>query len=82
LARRARDALSGFPSNLADQMKTRPYRTVGVATALGVGIGVLLGSRILRTVLTSVLSYAVVEVVRVYVRDRSADPGGTPIVRA
>jgi hypothetical protein len=63
-------------------MKTTPYRTIGVATAVGVGIGVLLGSRILRTVLTSALSYAVVEIAGVYVRDRFASPVAAPIVRA
>ena len=81
LARRIRNGLSALPQSMADQMKTAPYRTIVVATAAGVGIGVLLGSRVLRTILASSLSYAVIEIARVYIRDRVTDRDDTPMIR-
>ena len=62
-------------------MKTRPYTTTVVAAVAGVGFGALLGSRILRTILASTVSYAVVEVARVYLRDRRTERERTPVVR-
>jgi hypothetical protein len=81
VARRVRNGLSGLPSSVADQMKRAPYRTILVAAVAGVGIGVLLGSRVLRTILVSSLSYAVVEITRVYIRDRLTDHDDTPMIR-
>jgi len=62
--RRAKAMFSEFPSGLDAQMKRTPYAAVGVAFA----IGMLLGSRILRSVLASAVSYGVIEVGRAYVR--------------
>ncbi len=66
--RRAKAVVSAWPSTLDARMKQRPYATLGVALAIGVGAGVLLGSRILRTVLASVASYTVVELGRAYLQ--------------
>jgi hypothetical protein len=71
-ARRAKAVISGFPSNLDAQVKLRPYTTLGIACAIGMGTGVLLGSRILRSVLVSAVSYAVVEFGRAYLRNAAA----------
>jgi hypothetical protein len=51
-------------------MKHDPYTTLGIAAIAGVGVGIVLGSRILRMAVTSAVSYAVVELARSYVRDR------------
>ena len=69
---RAKAMLSGFPSNLDAQMKRRPYATLGMAGAVGMGMGILLGSRILRSVLASAVSLAVVELGRAYMRQSAA----------
>ncbi len=66
--RRAKAMFSEFPSGLDAQMKRTPYAAVGVAFAIGMGTGILLGSRILRSVLASAVSYGVIEVGRAYVR--------------
>ena len=82
LARRAQNGFSGFPSNLAEQMKKAPYKTLGLAVAAGMGVGLVLGSRILRAVLASTASYAVVEIARLYVRERLARPEVAAVVRS
>lgn len=70
--------MSGFPSNLEERMKHDPYKTLGVVAVAGIGVGVLLGSRILRTALTSAVSYAVVELARAYLREHIPGADGTP----
>jgi hypothetical protein len=81
LTHRAQAGLSGFPSNLADQMRKYPYVALGVAVVAGVGVGVVLSSRILRTVIASAASYAAVEVARAYLRERVVQPDGASVVR-
>lgn len=68
LARRAVDFVSDFPKNLKEQAKERPYRTLGIATAFGVGAGLIMGSRLLRAAAASALSVAVAELARGYLR--------------
>ena len=80
VARRAKDGVSGFPSNLGARMQNDPYKTLGLAAAAGLGLGIVLGSRILRTVLASTVSYAVVELARAYLRERVQRPDGAPVV--
>ena len=76
IARRVKDGVSGLPSNLGDRMKQDPFTTLGIAAVAGVGVGILLGSRILRTAVTSAVSYAVVEFVRAYVGERMPSADG------
>ena len=77
--RRAIAAISGFPASIEAQLKLRPYAALGVACAVGLGAGVLLSSRILRSVLVTTLSYAAshaaVEVGRAYLRQWEAPSG-------
>jgi ElaB/YqjD/DUF883 family membrane-anchored ribosome-binding protein len=71
-ARRTIATLSTLPSSLDAQMKGRPYAAFGVALAIGVGTGILLRSRILRSVIASAASYAVIELGRAYLRETKA----------
>lgn len=71
LASRAKAMMSGFPSNLEAQIKLRPYATLSLAGVIGMGAGILLGSRILRSALASGASYAAVELARAYVRQKA-----------
>jgi ElaB/YqjD/DUF883 family membrane-anchored ribosome-binding protein len=75
-ARRAKAVISELPSSLDAQMKRSPYATFGIALAIGMGTGILLGSRVLRSVLASVASYAAIELGRAYLRQ--AVPGAFP----
>jgi ElaB/YqjD/DUF883 family membrane-anchored ribosome-binding protein len=74
--RRAKTLVSEWPSNLDAQMKHRPYTTLGVALAIGVGAGVLLGSRILRSVVVTAVSCAAVEIGRKYLLQTVAGSWG------
>ncbi len=79
--RRAKGIIGEFPWNLDAQIKRRPYESLGVASAIGLGTGILLGSRILRAVLAGAVSLAFVELSRAYARrgDTQAEgskPGG------
>ncbi len=80
--RRAKDGLYGFPSNLGEQMKRNPYKTLALGVAVGLGLGVVLGSRLLRAVLASTVSYAVVEVARSYLREQIGRPDVSAVVHA
>jgi ElaB/YqjD/DUF883 family membrane-anchored ribosome-binding protein len=71
-ARRTIAAISTLPSSLDAQVKARPYAAFGVALAIGVGAGILLRSRILRNVVASAASYAVIELGRAYMRETRA----------
>lgn len=77
IARRVKHGVSELPANLGDRMKHDPYSALGIAAAAGIGVGIVLGSRILRTALTSALTYAVVELARTYVLERMPTVDGT-----
>jgi hypothetical protein len=66
--RRAKAIFSEFPSDLDAQMKRSPYVALGIAFAIGAGAGVVLGNRILRSVLASAASYGIIELGRQYLR--------------
>jgi hypothetical protein len=76
---RAKAMVVGFPANFEAQIRRKPYATVGIACAIGIGTGILLGSRILRSALASAASYAVVELARSYLRpDRGSTDATDP----
>jgi hypothetical protein len=66
-----RSRLSALPSDLEAEMKSKPYAALGVAFAVGTGAGVVLGSRVLRSVLVSVASSALVALAARYLRSES-----------
>jgi hypothetical protein len=68
----AKALMSDFPANLDAAIRSNPYRVLGIACAVGLGAGILTGSRILRSVLVSGLSYAAVEFGRAYLRQRTS----------
>ena len=70
IARRAKHGITELQSNFEGRMKTDPYATVGAAAVVGIGVGVVLGSRILRTALASAVSYGIVEFARSLVEER------------
>jgi len=65
---RARAAAGTLPSKLDEQIKGNPYLTIGIAAALGTGVGIVFSSRVLRAVLTAVATAAAVEGIRAYLR--------------
>lgn len=65
---RARAAAAGLPSKVDAQIKRNPYFTIGVAAALGAGVGVVFSSRVLRAVLGAVAAAAAAELTRAYFR--------------
>jgi hypothetical protein len=68
-ARRAISVLSDLPSNIEVEIKQNPYAALGIACGIGMGAGLLLGSRILRSALVTAVSYAFVELGRSYLQD-------------
>lgn len=72
-ARRAKTMISELPSSLDAQLKHSPYTTLGIALAVGMGTGILIGSRILRSVLASAVSYAAIELGRAYLRQTASE---------
>jgi hypothetical protein len=70
IAHRVKHGVSELPANLGDRMKHDPFAALGIAAVAGIGVGIVLGSRILRTALTSAVTYAVVELARTYLLER------------
>lgn len=65
---RAKDMAVGLPSMLRANIQERPVATLGVFTAVGIGAGVVFGSRILRSVLITALGQTAIELGREFVR--------------
>jgi len=66
--RRARGAAAELPTRLRDQIQRNPYAMIGIAGAVGVALGVVLSSRILRAVITATATAAALELVHTFVR--------------
>lgn len=66
--------LRGLPDNLEHGLKQNPYRTLTVAALLGVGVGIVFGSRILRTAAASVVAMALVDLGKGLFEPASAPP--------
>ena len=79
LARRVKHGVSELQSNFGERMKHDPYTTVGIAAIAGIGVGIILGSRILRTAVTSAVSYGIVEFARSLVEDRIPTANGVQV---
>jgi hypothetical protein len=71
LLRRARDVVRGLPSRLEAQLKRNPYAVLGVACAVGTGVGIVLSSRILRAAFTATATAAALELLRSLVHDEA-----------
>ncbi|HTB78289.1 MAG TPA: hypothetical protein VK762_33825 [Polyangiaceae bacterium] len=79
LARRVKHGVSELQSSFGDRMKHDPYTTVGIAALAGIGVGIVLGSRILRTAVTSAVSYGIVEFARSLVEERVPTANGVQV---
>jgi hypothetical protein len=75
-ARRAVSVLSELPSSIESEIKQNPYRAMAIACGIGIGAGMLLGSRVLRSALVTVVSYAFVELGRAYLQDATERANG------
>lgn len=64
VARRAKAFLSELPVNAREQMKRNPYQALGIASAVGLAVGVVFSSRILRTALASAASVVLIDLAR------------------
>ena len=70
IARRAKHGVTELQSNFEGRMKSDPYTAVGIAAVAGIGVGIVLGSRILRAAVASAVSYGIVEFARSLVEER------------
>jgi hypothetical protein len=77
LVRRAKAVVTALPSRVDAQLKANPYATLAVACAVGVGLGVVLSSRILRSALASAATFAAVELTRSFLRQNIAQMEAT-----
>jgi hypothetical protein len=66
LARQVKSFASALPVTLEERLRATPYRALGIACVVGVGVGIVFGSRILRTALSSAASLVIVELGRHY----------------
>ncbi len=66
---RAKTFALDLPKTIEREVRENPVRTLGLVCAVGFGGGLVLGSRVLRGVATSVLVYAVTQVANRYVRE-------------
>jgi hypothetical protein len=78
---RMRSGVTELQSNVGDKIKHDPFAALGIAAAAGVGVGIVLGSRILRAALTSALSYGIVEFARSLVEERVPMANGFHVPR-
>ncbi|WP_394822668.1 hypothetical protein [Pendulispora albinea] len=66
------DKISSFARELPEiverEVKANPYRTLGVAAGIGFGVGAIVGSRLLRTVLLATGGVLASEMARGHVR--------------
>jgi hypothetical protein len=65
---RVRATAGSLPSKVDEQIKRYPYLTIGLAAAIGTGVGIVVSSRVLRTVLAAVGAAAAAELTRAYFR--------------
>lgn len=68
---RAKDLALNLPTTLRTSIQERPVATLGAFTAVGIGVGVVFGNRVLRSVLVTALGQTAIELGREYVRRQS-----------
>jgi hypothetical protein len=73
LADRAGAFARGLPTQLDEQLRRNPYRTLAVACMAATTVGIVLSSRVLRAVLTATMSAAAIDLVRAAVRGDRAN---------
>jgi Flp pilus assembly protein TadB len=69
-ARRAKAAMMALPSRLDEGMEANPRAALFVACAAGMAVGVVLSSRILRSVLATAATVAAAELTRTILRQK------------
>jgi len=67
--RRAKAAVGDLPSRLDQGIKNNPYTVLVATCAVGMGVGVVLSSRIVRAILTSAATVVAVELTRALLRE-------------
>lgn len=60
----ALEAVSNLPQMLQTELRERPYRSLAVVLAIGVGIGALASSRVTRFLVMNLGSFALTEIAR------------------
>jgi hypothetical protein len=66
---RARLLATALPSRIDQRLKRNPYAVVGIACAVGMGIGIVASSRILRAALTAAATAALIDLGRAYIQN-------------
>jgi|SRR5580692_6362119 hypothetical protein len=59
---------TALASRVDDLIRHKPYAMLGIACAVGAGVGVLLSSRVLRAALTASTTAAAIEITRAVIR--------------
>jgi hypothetical protein len=72
--RRAKATVSALPSRLDQHIKTSPYTALSAALVVGLGVGIVLSSRIVRSILSGVATVAAVELGRALLRQKLSQP--------
>jgi len=69
-ARKLVEQARRLPELLQSELRENPGRALGLVGGIGFGAGVLVGSKLVRTILVTVGGYAVTELLRTYVGDQ------------
>ena len=67
-ARKLVAQVRGIPQRVERELKERPYRLLGIAGAVGFGVGAMFGSRVVRMMLVTAGGYGVNEVLRASIK--------------
>jgi ElaB/YqjD/DUF883 family membrane-anchored ribosome-binding protein len=68
LAGRMPDLVRDTPRIIEREVREHPYRTLGIAAMIGGSVGLIVGSRLVRMLLTTATSYALAELSKAVVR--------------
>ncbi len=76
LAQKVAEQARRVPELIDAQLRENPYRLLGIVGAVGVGVGMLIGSRVMRAIVVSVGGYALTESLRGYVGEQLQKAAG------